>query len=1036
MKKRIHKLAFLSAMALAAAVIVQTAFAVTEPNLPVGRQQLPDEQERARIKENYEKESLAKREAIKILDDREVIVRIYNDWQDEPNKFTLVPVRLTGLSASLDAVRAALPPGAKLFPSAIIVVVPADQRDKAVAAILGDFVHVVSCAQNESVGVWPDVFAAEPSGFWAFADALGNPIPDATVEILLFEPIIGRHWRVSLGKTRLDGRGWLKILKSGRSPWSFGFIISNPNYGTAAAEPYLESVGGPSPHKTYLAPLVPLDSQAGPGAISGFVVDEQGNSVSGVEIRCEMLQAPDIGQLPLDYGLTGFSVTDSRGWFAMYALVKKADRLSTELIPQGTKYQLAIAPPKSSQLRATMEVVLAGTEETIVLTAMDPNRHFYTFAFEDGNTPITGIDELRRITITHYRDGREWAVLKYDDWKDGEYLQSGGLRATTSRWGYPYSFEPIGLAPDSPEKLVFRASSPIVYKGKVVNGAAGEPMPNVLILVGHSRSDTDPSSMTKEQWERLRAEILADPNGLPSPSPLHNHWNRVAVTDANGCYQVTFIPGFSNGLSGFTALERGYDRYSISASHQPNRLGVEEVWPIVLTPTRPKRQKPTFVFEDESGPVTDPNLLREVRLNKGGWKFSYSEWLQQPVFTLGTYEATADWHGKLYIFEPVEVTDQSPDTIIFKVKETKRNDITYRGRVVHGITGAPMPGVIVVTRNAWSNCDVDVSALDRQQWQDIQSLGAQLDPNDPALLLLRDVFEFKKITCTGPDGCFQFTFGPKRIEDEEHIIALAENYLAAQQYLKYYYMVLEDNGPGRRRFEKKEFQPDHNNCVSLFPMKLFPAGTIILDPRIRSAAAYGNDEVRFHWYSSASDSSRLKTDLEASCDGPGSRLFYKYELQPNKVQTAYIPAGLPLTIRVYPMVNECGLANLGEIKLAQGQTLDLGQVHFPPTLKVLVRAADSKGRSVHGARIKCVDEKEGFTWALPPFTAEDGIAVVYVLPDSKGRFVIESFDPVSQQLLTESFPYQVTGTEDAGKEFTIQLSDEILQQLFKENKPQ
>jgi hypothetical protein len=62
---------------------------------------------------------------------------------------------------------------------------------------------------------------------------------------------------------------------------------------------------------------------------------------------------------------------------------------------------------------------------------------------------------------------------------------------------------------------------------------------------------------------------------------------------------------------------------------------------------------------------------------------------------------------------------------------------------------------------------------------------------------------------------------------------------------------------------------------------------------------------------------------------------------------------------------------------------------------------------------------------------EDGVAIANVPPGSKGEFVISYYDSVTKTHLREGITYEVAAEEDAGKQFTLQISDEMLYQLFK-----
>jgi len=990
---------------------------------PENSRKLRDDRE-AEQKQFREKEREARELAQEVLDGRLVVMRVYNNWQAEPEAYELVRTSLAGLTLSFDPVKSAF---MQINESAVIVVIGRDQQDKAVRALLADVVFAQVYKKRKSLFLWPPFLQDPGQKWWVFNDALGVPIPEASVEIRILDCNHGA-W-VSLGKVTLDVKGRLKRLKRVNSLSKFIFIVSHPDYGTARVEadhcPSLDN-----PPITYVVPLVPLDSEASNRSIWGFVTDCQGNPVGGAEITCYQLRVPGGERIRLYRGFISKALTDQQGWFAMYVPVEQDGKLANSLVLPMVKYHLTTKPPKILNLRQYTGEFITSKQATITLNAMKGDEYFHTFAFEYSEGPITDLEELKKITIELYRDQRKWLSLKYDDWKDGNYLPSGILRASTPRWGYHFSFEPIEMTADNPEELVFGTAKKIIYKGKVVNGITDEPMPRVLVLNNHSYSRKAPSSLKPEQWEQLRTQAAEDLAAGPSDRKLYDYRNRVTLTDVNGCYQVIFMPGFNTRLGNFTALEEGFVAESINAGHlKPNADGIVEVPPIKLLLTGP-RYFPALVFEDESGPVTDLEMLGQIQLrvekdDGGMWcPPSYNHWLKIGKFVPGTYHATVDWNGKRYIFEAVDLTEQRPETVVFKIKEIKEEEgnIIYRGQVVHGITGEPISGAIVM--NCQHNRHRDASELEPEQWDAINSLGVELNSDDPTLAPLKEIFEFTKIARTRVDGRFQITR-----QDRAILIAIKKDYLGAEQQLRL--PVRPDEREGEP-LGRKEFEPDENGYVTLPSIKLFPAGTIVIEPNIPDFGHNKKYEIIFHWRTSSDDKTTWLKDLWATPRAnKGGSVFYKDELRPNQIQSAYIAAGVELTIKIYRLrENQWAFIVIPGVKLQQGQVLDLGRQDFKPAIKVAVKVVDSADKPIEGVRVNWLDEDGSFGYRRS-VTDSNGIASLPVPPHSNGRFVVVHFDRLTMERFEEGTPYEVGGEEDGGRQFTLQLSDEMLYQLFK-----
>ncbi|MHC4464509.1 MAG: hypothetical protein ACYS30_24225, partial [Planctomycetota bacterium] len=105
----------------------------------------------------------------------------------------------------------------------------------------------------------------------------------------------------------------------------------------------------------------------------------------------------------------------------------------------------------------------------------------------------------------------------------------------------------------------------------------------------------------------------------------------------------------------------------------------------------------TFVFEDDSGLITDPERLKAIhiiieRKDEEWLRFRYNDWKDGGRFPLGTYQALLYRAGEPGEFEPLEVTEDSPEQLIFRLS----GSIFYHGRVIHGLTDEPMEGVFVI----------------------------------------------------------------------------------------------------------------------------------------------------------------------------------------------------------------------------------------------------------------------------------------------------------------------------------------------------
>ena len=184
-------------------------------------------------------------------------------------------------------------------------------------------------------GVWANFVPVLPPEKWCvFKDALGEPIPEATVEI--FE---GSNWEKrkadSIGKIKLDEKGRLRPPESNPRLQLCCFIVSHPDYGTALVE-RKQYMGPQEPLSSCTVPLVRIGTKADERSIWGTVVDPNGNPVRGALIHCYGLGTLGGGHIsvlskPPYQPLR--TITDKQGQFALYLPIEKDSDKHGSLVP-------------------------------------------------------------------------------------------------------------------------------------------------------------------------------------------------------------------------------------------------------------------------------------------------------------------------------------------------------------------------------------------------------------------------------------------------------------------------------------------------------------------------------------------------------------------------------------------------------------------------------------------------------------------------------------------------------------------------------
>jgi hypothetical protein len=496
-------------------------------------------------------------------------------------------------------------------------------------------------------------------------------------------------------------------------------------------------------------------------------------------------------------------------------------------------------------------------------------------------------------------------------------------------------------------------------------------------------------------------------------------------------YNVIIIPPKGLGLSTLNSLLTSGKEAFI------------KLWSVIPSP------KPQFIFEDEFGPISEPNLLELVRLEiiteqgpKKGFG-SFSDWLKGKIFEPGTYHATADWNGKHYIFEPVRLTvDDVNETVVFKPAKILPLETIYRGQVVHGVTGQPIADALVMkypTIHDFNLSDIDV---DEQFWisKAILQIGPEFGPDDGLFELLTDDFKSKMIMQTSADGRFQIALPRGEIAPLHRIIAVKKDFLGARQEL---YFHIHDTADANSPTWMDYFTPDKDGFVTLPPLKLYPAATIIIEP-ITPQIGEGDKikraprDLLLNWFEFTGQKPawfEAMGDYTYPVKNSGASIFYKKDLLPNAVQKFYIASDLEMTLQIdAPVESQWDPIILPNIMLHQSEVLNLGRVEFGPAIKVAIMVVDSAGQAVEGVTVKQLNDKGKF-WGRQSITDVDGIAFLDIPRYSTGEFAVEKQlgrapDGSWLKPLRQGVPYQVAGQEDVGRVFTLQLSDDFLDILF------
>ena len=474
---------------------------------------------------------------------RQLTIRVYNDWQKDRRSYKLISVPLSGFSVSFDAVREAFP-GIK--DSAAVVVFGKQQKDKAMAAMIGDSFYAEPYVKGKQFSIPSPNSGTKGSTEWAVTDALGLPFPKASVDVFV-HGVSHEYPNIYLHTAKTDEQGQLEVPDLTGALRFFSFIISEPNYGVSLVDRYINE------QRELIVPLVSRSTDAYERSIRGIVMDPEGNPVGGAVIECYNIRTLGEGLINALHGWSYTSLTDEKGAFSLYLPNENPRDDRGYLVPPKSQYQVRIEAPKELGLLPYVKPIENGREAMIYL---ERGSRFRTLIFEDANGPITDPKKLQYINLTINQSDGGRVSLRYDDFKDGGIFPPGEYHAV--RLGMDeFDFEPLTVNEQSPDELIFRLPEDILYYGQIVHGLTGEPMEGAFVIGYDSKAKGNLSMITDQQWQALHA--LPDEPELTDPAvkPVCDIYGvkKIMRTDEQGRFRMSFRPG---EIYGFIAFDQDY----------------------------------------------------------------------------------------------------------------------------------------------------------------------------------------------------------------------------------------------------------------------------------------------------------------------------------------------------------------------------------------------------------------------------------------------------------------------------------------------
>ncbi len=365
----------------------------------------------------------------------------------------------------------------------------------------------------------------------------------------------------------------------------------------------------------------------------------------------------------------------------------------------------------------------------------------------------------------------------------------------------------------------------------------------------------------------------------------------------------------------------------------------------------------------------------------------------------GTYVAEYFPAGKKVEYLPLVVTADSPEELSFELPHS----VSYHGRAVHGVTGKPLAGALVMGYRSTSRNNL--ALLTDEDWKMLREVPSNPPLDHAAVKRLGEFYGVQGLVRTDDEGRFEITRQP----DEEFygVIAFDENAIPIQVRLG-------------------SLKPDMNHRVDAGEFPLFPAAKILVKPVFTGERLSVSPE----WLPAATGQPEWYGRFQAA--KTASREFeYVHWLTLNEQQPVFVPAGIRLRVRFdTPYDDQWAPAMVEEVLLEPGTSKEIGELRFAACLPGAVRVVDSRGKPVEGVPVRRMYEGDD-GWCVAHNTDSAGLAHFHLRPHSTGRFWVSDLPgPQEVQMAENLLTGFKVGDAVPSEQPTITLTDAQIKLLL------
>jgi len=410
-------------------------------------------------------------------------------------------------------------------------------------------------------------------------------------------------------------------------------------------------------------------------------------------------------------------------------------------------------------------------------------------------------------------------------------------------------------------------------------------------------------------------------------------------------------------------------------------------------------QTPVTVYYTQPGAAQARYGLPQSYLEQGG------------VIPWGTYHARFGRVPNTRAFAPLEVTEDSPELLVFKPLAGH----IYEGRLVHGVDEQPLEGFVLAFSGHRSGAQMgDLSA---QDWELIGQFDTDAATTSAVLARLSQIYTIEAMVRTQANGTYRLALEPGL--KTHSLLFFARDYV-----------------PFTVPVHQYAHQPGLPAQVP--DVRLYPAAYVTVTPRV-SVANDGHVSVMPRWLIDPDNNPSWALDMIPWVNWRyqnQGQFVYDAWLTLDRPNRIYIPAGLNLKLRLNTPYDKelCSLTIPTPVALSQAQQTDLGEWDLPQAQAFVVNVTDLQGQALEGWPLRKRAGKKG--WGVAHNTDEFGAAYFYAPPHARVevRIGLHDLKLGTDEALQEqlSWSFDLGGSIDEIPMFEISIPTELVER-FQEN---